>query len=111
VEELVVRLLRESLLSSLDRPLDSSVGTLDGLRDVDAAKLFHTMIEHSVSEYQVPCAREGPDDVGIVGSDGLALRARGAVVPRVLKVSEDLWIVDSGRVRIADPRHPVPPLG
>ncbi len=47
VEEIVVVLLGEPLLSSLDRPWDASVGALDRLGDVDPAQLLELVIEDS----------------------------------------------------------------
>lgn len=57
-EQVVVVIFRESLLSTLDRPLDASIVTLDRLRHVHPAEFLHRMVEDTVDERIAPGAGE-----------------------------------------------------
>src|SRR3989442_15251050 len=56
VQQLLVVVLGESLLSRPERPLAPSVAALDGLRHVDAAELLQRMLDEAVPEDPLPRA-------------------------------------------------------
>lgn len=43
-----------------DRPLRPSIGTVDGLGDVDATEFFRGMVEHTGAKSRLPRLGEGP---------------------------------------------------
>ncbi len=74
VQQLVVFLFGQSLPSSLDGALDPSVFAIDGFGDVDPAEFLDVVVKDAVAKCQTPRLREGPEDVGVVCADRLALR-------------------------------------
>lgn len=79
VQELLVLLFGDALLSRPDRSLDASILALDGFGDINATELFQGVVADTVAECELPGLREGADDRRHVGADGLALGTGCAV--------------------------------
>ncbi len=105
VEKVVILGFGESLPSTLDGPLDSSILAVDRFGDVDAADFLDAMFEDAVSKCEVPRLRESPDDVGVVCPDRLAFGAGRAFPARPFEVSANFRIVNVVGIDVRNTRH------